>query len=249
MSKKSAHSKGNRTTHEHTTGYTPREKKIMIFGFAGIIVVLACLIVLPDLPDYVDRFHRLFYDYITVEDGAVQGVGDNWLIANLNDSANDPAYVKLAEIGEIEGYELSESNYVSDENVLYHDYAPTGESVAQTLRFMPASGEAAEMYESFSARISMVVTEVLYQSEVQEIDINGRSAYAFIVEGTVQVNEDTENPIYSYTQNAYLCVDSEYPDRSVLVNAINEGDDESVFADRDAMLDLVERAAASLTFE
>ena len=145
MSKKSAHSKGNRTTHEHTTGYTPREKKIMIFGFAGIIVVLACLIVLPDLPDYVDRFHRLFYDYITVEDGAVQGVGDNWLIANLNDSANDPAYVKLAEIGEIEGYELSESNYVSDENVLYHDYAPTGESVAQTLRFMPPAASCGDV--------------------------------------------------------------------------------------------------------
>ena len=65
----------------------------------------------------------------------------------------------------------------------------------------------------------------------------------------MQVNEDTENHIYSCTQNACSYVGSEYPDRSVLVNAINEGDDESVFADRDAMLDLVERAAASLTFE
>lgn len=248
MSRKNAHPKSHSSS-EHAAGYTPREKKIMIFGFAGIALVLACLIILPDLPDYVEKFHRMFYDYIKVEDGVAQGVGDNWLIANLNETSSDPAYVKLAEVGDVEGYEPSESDYVSDENVLYHDYASASDGVAQKLRFMSASGEASEVPESFASRIGMVLTEVLYQSEPEQVDVGGREAYGFLVEGRTQTNEDEENPVYEYSQNVYLYVDSDIDGCSVLVNAINEGEDESAFADRDAMFELAERAAQSLIFE
>lgn len=287
MSKKKAHHQDRSAQTKSRLGYTPKEKKIMIFDFAGLVVVLALIIWLPD-------FIRSF-GLLDVKDGVVQGVEDNWLICDVGTSSRNE-YRKLAEIGDIDGYELSLSASVSDENVLYHDYAPTGDGPAQTLRFMSVSGEASEMFDTLTERQSMFMNEVTYQSEPEELTINGRDAYVFLIEGTMQDYEaeaeaaaetdaeaadasgdaaaetapeatpeaadasgdaesettgDAEDDAaaVTYLQNAYLYIDSGISGHSVLVNAFNEGADESVFADHDAMIELVERAAQSVTVE
>jgi len=138
MAKKSARSKGYRKYHQETKGYTPQEKKIMAIGFAVIAIVLICVLWVPD---FIESFSLL-----KVKDGVVQDVGDNWLLANVGTSSEDK-YRKMAEVGAIEGYELSSTeDGIMDENLRYYVYTPVSEDApAQTLNIQSGNGEASEL--------------------------------------------------------------------------------------------------------
>lgn len=170
MAKKSARSKGYRKFHQETKGYTPQEKKTMIIGFSVIAAILLCVLVVPDV---IESFHLL-----KVKDGVVQNMGENWLIANTSTTSEDK-YRKMAEVGEIEGLELSSTEPgIMDENLQYFVYAPTDENApVQYVNVQPGNGDAATLAENFRTQMGSF-GELLYQSEaVIEEEINGMKTY------------------------------------------------------------------------
>ena len=175
MAKKSARSKGYRKYHQETKGYTPQEKKIMTIGFAAIAIVLICVLWLPD---FIESFHLL-----KVKDGVVQNVGDNWLLANVGTSSKEK-YRKMAEVGGVEGYELSSTeDGITDENLRYYVYTPVSEDApAQTVNVQSGNGAASELSVNFLSQMS-AFGEVLNQSEaVEEGEINGMKTYTVMME-------------------------------------------------------------------
>lgn len=241
MAKNSSRSKGYRKTTEKTTGYTPREKKIMIIGFAVIAVAILCA---AFLPDWIESFSLL-----KVEDGVVQGMEDNWLISNVGTSTK-PKYRKIAEVDPPEGYALTKRDSLSsDENLTYAVYEPVESGIAQQLMAQAGSQEAETLSASYSSIASLYGGEYLYTSEVQQDTIDGKTIYTILVEYTMQTNTDTENPEYGYTQSAAAYIDSPLDGRCVLLTANNDGADESAFADRDAMLEFVRNWAATVRLE
>lgn len=253
MGKNSARSKGYRKTYTKVTGYTETEKKIMTIGFIAIVVILVAVLVLPD---WIESFSLL-----KVKDGIVQGVEENWLIFNKTGSSSNPKYQKLAAINAPEGFEQGESGYITDVNVPYLQFAPTGESAAQTLMAQSGNGEAEELANNYAGMISMY-GEILHQGEVVEETINGVKTWSFIAEyrmenlsedvaaATEGTEEDVEaaeaEVVYDYTQSAICYVDSPIADRCVVLTASNTGSDDTCFADRDAMLEVVRSAVAGI---
>lgn len=269
MAKKSARAKGYRKYHKEVKGYTPQEKKIMVIGFVVIAVILICVLVLPD---FIESFSLL-----KVKDGVVQNVGDNWLIANTGTDSKDK-YRKMAEVGEIEGFELSETAPgIMDENCIYYVYKPvTEDGLVQTLNIQPGSGDAAELSANYLAQMGSF-GEVLYMSEaVEEEEINGMKTYTVVFEYRMpnyeqsvakeeaqaavdaataneeEIPEDVaavlaEEDKYDYSQSVVLYIDSNLDGECVLINAMNAGDTDAVFQDRDAIRDILRTAAASIT--
>ena len=269
MAKKSARSKGYRKYHQEVKGYTPAEKKIMIYGFAAIAVILLCVLVLPD---FIESFSLL-----KVKDGVVQDVGDNWLLADVGTSSKHK-YRKMAEFGGLEGYELSSTeDGISDSNLRYYVYTPTSEdAVASKINVQSGNGEAAELSETYRTQMASF-GEMLYQSEaVEEAEINGMKTYTVVLEYRTEdydqsaakyeaqaaaeeataagqeIPEDVaavlaEETIYDYAQSVVLYIDSNIDEKCIVINAMNDGEDESAFKDADAIRELLKQAAASVT--
>jgi len=271
MAKKSARAKGYRKYHKEVKGYTPQEKKIMIIGFAVIAVVLLCVLVLPD---FIESFSLL-----KVKDGVVQGVEDNWLICNTGTSSKPKYHkiaefggIEGYELSSIE-------DGITDKNVRYYVYTPTADDApAAKLNVQSGNGNASELSESFRTQMS-AFGEILTQSEsVEEGEVNGMKTYTVTVEYRSQdydqaiaqseaqgaadaavaageeIPEDVaavlaEEPIYDYAQTVVLYIDSEIDGKCVVINATNDGEDETAFKDLDAMRELVKQAAASITIE
>ena len=182
MAKQSARSKGYRKYHHEVKGYTEQEKKTMIIGFAVIAIILVLVLVVPKI---VESFTLL-----KVKDGVVQDVGENWLLANVSQTSEEK-YRKMAEVGEIEGFELTSTEPgIADENLQYFVYAPTDPAApVQTLNVQSGNGEAAELSETFRSQMGNF-GEMLYQSEaVEEAEINGMKTYTVVIEYR---NEDYE---------------------------------------------------------
>ena len=247
MAKKSARSKGYRKVHKEVKGYTPQEKKTIIIGFVVIVVLILGIVVLPD---FIESFSLLKVD----SEGIVQDVGDNWLLCNVGDSSHKK-YRKLAEYGEIEGYNLqgSERGY-TDENLKYHVFEAADESAAaQLINVQSGNGEASERVENYRKQMGSFA-EMLYMGDAIEGSINGVKTYAVVMEYRSEkyqepTEEETEEQEveYDYTQCAVLYLDSNIKEKCVVINAMNSGNDESVFGDREALLDVARAAASSIT--
>lgn len=275
MGKNSARAKGYRKNQKKSTGYTESEKKIMTIGFLVIVLVIVGVLVLPD---WIESFSLL-----KVKDGVVQGVEDNWLICNLGTSSS-PKYRKLAEINPVEGFELTDTNYITDANVPYFVYAPTGDSPVQQMTIQAGNGNAQTLAEKYAGTI-VNFAEVLYQDEVIHDTVADREIWAVLVEyrmenyteaeteteaeadsetetepkttqspndytDTVEETDtvvDTETePTYTYTQSAIVYTDTLVDGRSVVISASVEGDSESAFVDREALLEAAKSAVASI---
>lgn len=253
MGKNSARSKGYRKAQKKTTGYTESEKRVMTIGFLAIIVVIVCVLWVPD---WIESFSLL-----KVKDGVVQGVEENWLVCNMGTSSK-PKYRKLAVVEPPEGFEMTETNYISDANMPYLVFGPTGEAAAQSVMAQSGNGEAESLANSYASNIG-VYGEVLYQSDVVAETIDGKQTWAFVVEYRMEdyseqiaaaESGDSEaeaaakeaDPVYSYTQSAILYVDSPIKEKSVVLTASNSGDSDAVFGDRDALMELVRSAVAGV---
>lgn len=263
MSKTSARSKGYRKVKKQKKGYTPQEIRTMIIGFAVIIVVVIGVLVVPD---FIESFHLL-----KVKDGVVQGVEDNWLVCNTGTSSHKK-YRKLGETEPVEGYELDsiEDGY-SDANLRYFNYTPTSDdAVAQKLIIQPGNGEASELVETYKTQIG-TFGETLYVGDVLEETVNDVNTYTVVVEYRAEdyseaieeaeaeaaaedeaaedaaEDEAADEVVYEYNQSVVLYIESPIDGKCIVVSALNSGADESAFADRDAMIELVRQQAACIT--
>lgn len=279
MAKNSSRSKGYRKTTEKTTGYTPREKKIMIIGFAVIAVAILCA---AFLPDWIESFSLL-----KVEDGVVQGMEDNWLISNVGTSTK-PKYRKIAEVDPPEGYALTKRDSLSsDENLTYAVYEPVESGIAQQLLAQTAKGDPESLISTLSTNMSIYGGEYLYTGESTQETIDGKTLYSTLIEYTMpastgDMEADTTEAATAepdttgaptaepdtaeadtteadtaeagdaekvYTQSAIVYVVSPLDGYSVVLTASNDGSDESAFADRDALLAFVKDWATTVRLE
>ena len=108
------------------------------------------------------------------------------------------------------------------------DEAPAEETAADTEEEAPAEETAAE--EEAPAEEAAADTEEEAPAE--------------------ETADDAEEEItYEYTQSVVLYIESPIDGKCVVINAMNNGADESAFGDRDAMLKLVLEQAACVTIE
>lgn len=243
MGKSSARAKGYRKNQKKTNGYTESEKKIMTIGFLVIVVVIIGVLVLPD---WIESFSLL-----KVKDGVVQGVEDNWLICNLGTSSS-PKYRKLAEINPVDGFEMSETSYITDANTPYFIFEPTGDSAAQKLTVQAGNGGAEALASKYAETIG-AFSDVLYKSDVAAETVGDRKIWTILVEYRMENYSEEEaesdaetEPTYSYTQSALVYTDALVSGRSIVISAAVDGDSESVFVDREALLEAAKSAVSSI---
>lgn len=239
MSKTSARSKGyQKTPKKKTSGYTPREIKIMIAGFLVILIGFLCALYLPD---FIESFHLL-----KVEAETVQGVEENWLVGNVG-STSKKKYRKIGEVESIEGYALTGSDSFGDANVRYLIYEPVDSGAAEQIIVQVANGKAETLINDYTTNISKYGAELLYASDIQQETIDDKEIYCLLTEYRMRSNDDDDNPTYDYTQSAIIYTPSLVNEKCVVLSAMNSGDSDAVFADRDGMLELAKRAIASVT--
>lgn len=240
MAKKSARSKGYRTYKKEEKGFTKGEIRTMIIGFAVIVIALICVLVLPDA---IESRHLL-----KVKDGAIVDAGDNWLIRNVGDSSK-AKYRKIAEVNPADGYQLEKvtAGTTNDLSTMFY-YEPTegnADAAAQEYYVVAGSGEY-DMLVSNVYGYAAMLGEILEQSEIQTVDVGGRSASYFTVKSSVtDDSSDEENPIVTYNQMGYMYVDADVKDNCVVICASNTGDSE-VFTDDAALVGLMTNAASQI---
>ena len=243
MGKNSARSKGYRKYKKEVKGYTEQEKKTMIIGFAVILVIVICAIVIPNAIEAKDL--------LRVKDGVVQNVGDNWLVSDMSDTSKHK-YRKIAEIDPAEGWQVRErADGISDANEAYFYFEPVDAETSVADEYYAIVGKGAYDELCTTAATSMVgfVNEVLYQTETITDVVDGRNIAYYVLEYNLNVSEDENNPVYEYNQIVSMYIESPIAERCVLLNASNTGDDESAFADRDAIIDMLKEATKSVTLE
>ncbi|MEE1199676.1 MAG: hypothetical protein U0L09_03400 [Christensenellales bacterium] len=242
MGKKSARSKGFRKYKKETTGFTTSEKRIMIFGLIGFIVVLTCVIVIPNWIENIG--------VLKMVDGKVQGVEEDWLIGNYG-STNDPKYRKLAEVAPAEGYALDrveDGTSSTEERVFY--YKPTTDDAPAEEYFVQAGkNDYDQIIASASSMLSSYAQEVLFVDEEQHAKVGDTDVRYYLAEYVINNSEDPENPDLEYWQSAYLYMDSSVAGGCVALGASNTGDDETAFKDRDALYQLLLDAAGAIQAE
>lgn len=237
MAKKSARSKGYRSYKKEVKGFTEAEKKTMIIGFAVLLVIIICVIAIPNAIRAKGS--------LKVKDGVVQDVGDNWLITDTS-STSKPLYKKVAEVSPAEGYELkSVEEGLSDKQERYYYYAPVDaeNAVAQEYYAIVGKGEYDALCGSAATAMTGYVNEVLNSTEPVFEEVDGHKIGYYVLEYNINTSEDPENPVYQYTQNVSLYVDCNIDGRCVLLSATNVGDDETVFQDHEAIVEMLKGAA------
>ena len=240
MAKKSARSKGYRTYKKEEKGFTKGEIRTMIIGFAVIVIALICVLVLPDA---IESRHLL-----KVRDGAIVDAGDNWLIRNVGDSSK-AKYRKIAEVNPADGYQLEKvaAGTTNDLSTMFY-YEPTegnADAAAQEYYVIAGSDEY-DALASYIYNYAATLGEILEQSEIQTVDVGGRSASYFTVKYTATDSSDAETPVVTYNQVGYMYVDADIKDNCVLINTKNTGDSEDVFTDDAALVELMTNAASQI---
>lgn len=237
MAKKSARSKGYRNYKKEVKGYTEAEKKTMIIGFAVLIVIIICAIAIPNAIRAKGT--------LKVKNGVVQNVGDNWLITNTS-STSKAIYRKVAEVNPVEGYELSSVEPgLNDSQEKYYYYAPVDaqNAAAQSYYAIVGKNDYDALCSSAASSMSGYANDVLYTAEPVFEEIDGKRIGYYVLEYIIDTAMDDENPEYQYNQNVSLYIDSNVDGRCVLLSASNVGEDDSVFTDRDAIIELLKEAA------
>lgn len=227
--KKSARSKGYRTYKKQPQGMTPKEKKLLIITAIAAVVILICILTIPDAIEASK--------YLKTKDGVVQDVGDNWLIKNT--SSKKDYYLKVAEVGTPEGYELERVDPgISDDQQRLYYFHSTDEEPLADYYYIAAGGRSYQDLAEYSASAAdMFATEVLQEAEVKT-DVVGDKNIAYYVIEYVTADQDSDgNEISNYIQMASLYVESPIEGTSVVICASNTGDSEEAFVDDDALID------------
>lgn len=229
MAKKSARSKGYRTYKKTKTGFTEKEKKTMIIGAIAIVVILICVLVVPDL---IEKTHLL-----KVKDGVVQDVGDNWLISNVGTSSKKK-YRKLAEVSPIDGYSVSktETGLTDDQERIIYFAADDENAAVQEYYAFYGKGEYNELAASSLQSIAAFNSETLDQTDVTEAESNGLKIAYYVIEYASTDSSDEENPVTTYTQTVNMYVESNVSERCLILSSNARTDDPADFPERDQVI-------------
>lgn len=170
--------------------------------------------------------------------------GQNWLFCNAG-SSDAPEYRKLAVVGEIEGYRFASIQPgIMDVNLHYCIYLPEDENApAQNVQVQTGFGAADALAEKFAAQVASYV-EVLYAGEVDVREVNGFGLYTVVVEYRMKSSE--EENAYDYIQSAVAYLESPVEGKCVALNAVNMTREESSPQKRDAMCELLYKAAQNV---
>lgn len=243
MGKNSARSKGYRKYKKEVKGYTEQEKKTIIIGFAVILVIVICAIVIPNAIEAKDL--------LRVKNGVVQNVGDNWLVSDMSETSKHK-YRKIAEVDPAEGWQLRErADGISDANEAYFYFEPIDaeNAVADEYYAIVGKGTYDELGAKAVTSMSGFANEVLYQADLVTEEYEGRNISYYVLEYTLNVSEDENNPEYQYCQNISMYIESPIAERCVLLNASNTGTSEEDFGDRDAIIAMLKEATTHVTLE
>ena len=231
MAKKSARSKGYRTYKKQPEGMTPKEKKMMIIAAVAVVVILICILTIPDAVEKAK--------YLKTKDGVVQNVGDNWLIYDMNDLNSKAYYLKIAEVGTPEGYELDrvDNGIVDEQQRLYYFNSTAEEPLAKYYYVAVGGRNYDELAEFSSSSSAMFATEVTHQSEVMTDVVGDHNVAYYTLEYETVEYDENDNETPAFMQMATMYVESPIDGTCVVISATNTGDSEEVYADRDALVE------------
>jgi len=214
----------------------------MIIGFSLLAIILICVLVIPNIVNSIGL--------IKVRDDALVGVEDNWLIVNQG-NRTDHEYRKLAEVYPVEGYELAEVTPGSMQDLTrVFFYKPTGENAPADEYYIQAGKRAYdEIIEVSSGMVQAYATEVLYCGEEVRATAGENNVAYYVLEYGIDLDDSEEGVDMEYYQNVYLYIESGIEGCSVSMAATNTVDDPADFRDRDAMVEMILKAAELIVVE
>jgi len=238
MAKKSAASKGFRKQPQKKTYLTKTDIKILCV--CAVIAVIAII-----------AFALYDDGALKVKNGTLVDVQDNWVVVNTNTYSN-PRYFKLAEAGDLEGYEIESSGSTGAVKDVY--YRPTDES--NPVDYISLSCVHSEV-EAISETVasSLAQMEGCVVTELRDDEVNGTPfkfySYTFeyyrAPEGqedvVLQEHEVPEPNTFSQSVNAYVDADK---DSCITVHVVNEVESPEDYLPEEELKAVLEQAITAL---
>ena len=276
MSKTSARSKGYRKVKKQKKGYTPQEIRTMIIGFAVIVVVVIGVLVVPDFIESFHllkvkdgvvqgvednwlvcntgtsshKKYRKLGETEPVEGYELDSIEDGYSDANLRyfnytPTSDDAVAQKLIiQPGNGEASELVET--YKTQIGTFGETLYVGDVLEETVNDVNTYTVVVEYRaEDYSEAIEEAEAEAAAEDEAAEDAAEDETAEAPAEDATE--DEAADEVVYEYNQSVVLYIESPIDGKCIVVSALNSGADESAFADRDAMIELVRQQAACIT--
>ena len=196
--------------------------------------------------------------YITYAPADDSGVAEKLIVQPGNGAAAElvSAYqTQISRFGELLYLSDIEESTVNDTNVysLIVEYRTQDYSEQVAAEEAEAEAEAAAEDEAPAEETAAATEEEAPAEETaaeEEAPAEGAAADTEEEAPAEETADDAEEEItYEYTQSVVLYIESPIDGKCVVINAMNNGADESAFGDRDAMLKLVLEQAACVTIE
>lgn len=86
-----------------------------------------------------------------------------------------------------------------------------------------------------------------FMSEPVAESVDGKSIAYYLMEYALNVSDDVNAEVLRFEQDLNLYIDSAVDGRCILVSVANQGDDESAFGDREALIALGREAVRAIT--
>lgn len=191
---------------------------------------------------YTDANLR-YINYAPADDS---GVAEKLIVQPGNGAAAElvSAYqTQISRFGELLYLSDIEENTVNDTNVysLIVEYRTQDYSEQVAAEEAEAEAEAADTEDEAPAEETAAEEEAPAEETADDAEDEAPAE---------ETAADAEEEItYEYTQSVVLYIESPIDGKCVVINAMNNGADESAFGDRDAMLKLVLEQAACVTIE
>ena len=245
MAKKtSAKSKGYRKTVEKKPYLTKKEITITICVIAALILAFVL-------------FNILYDDgSLKIRNGKLQ-VSENSLILNTG-SSKHPAYYKIGQIADIEGYTMDSHPQGTDEHDLEYVFYPEGESDIDLISVNTYAYDASVF--SSSAEITYANDPTMASSELKTIEDDGHSvsyltfrvleqeeaAAAETAEETTAEETAAEKATYVQALHAYVSVNT---DQCVYILIRNDVESPDQYVEDTVLEDALNQVLASLSYE
>ena len=244
MAKKtSSKSKGYRKTIAKKPYLTKKEIIITVCIAAALILAFVL-------------FNLLYDDSsLKIRNGKLQ-VSENSLILNTG-SAKHPAYYKIGQIADIEGYTLNSHSQGTDEHDLEYVYYPEGESDIDLISVNTYAYDASVF--SSSAEITYASDPAMESSALKTIEDDGHSVsyLTFRVleqeetaseENTEETTEETAAEEVTYVQalHAYVSVNT---DQCVYILIRNDVESPDQYVEDSVLEDALSQVLAVLSYE
>ena len=254
MAKKSAKSKGYRKTASKKPYLSKRD--------IGILCVLIAIIAVAAI---------LLFSYddgaLKMADGKLTGIEDNWVVVNGANSGGR-RYYKLAEAGDLEGYERATEPTVSDANLNLIRYTPEAEDAPIkniTLSATHAkSGDAAAYFRSIVSSLETSEVQTAQAGDVSYSYFSYQTSYHEdeAADGEAEIPEsadaaeadaapaegDAEEAPNHFEQAMHAFVDAAH-DSSVDITVVVDAQSEKDFLTEDQLKAYIEQAVGAITLE